>query len=274
MPCKEGGLMRILVETEKFRRLFVECAETTENVCVVDNGWIASQLCEVAEVGGVADTGELMKKLDEIEMTKEITQIVTFLQAKIDNGYFCKKDERLVICNFHPLYMGKGLSVSGLDMIIKPLEESSGLKSSRGAPLYLVINGTTGEIGDVNYGLAIFGKEVQNKNGMKSKRPLIYGNYKNPKPIPHNFVTLLDQLRATTEEVPKEKENQAELGKSAIHFSFQPTFKPEGDYRKESMSSDNVCAVQEPQVSSKPAAVKPETGSLRHLKIRPVPAAA
>jgi len=205
------------MEKKEFRDLLARCAETTQNIRVF-NDWRYSGVYRVSD-----------------EITAKIDCLVTLLQAKVDEGYFCKKDEYLLIYNFQPLFMSDETCLCSLDMVIKPLKEINELGNNNGKPLQLVVNGTTGEVGNNAYGLAVImdeaTEEVEEELEIEGEKPFVYGNYNDAVyflPLLQDFVTKLNQLRGTieafTEPECKEKEIDPQKGvenRPAIRFSVQ-----------------------------------------------------
>lgn len=233
------------MRAEEFRKLLVKHTETTANVCAYKN-WDHSKVDKVNDA-----------------ITAQIGQIVAFLQAKVEEGLFCKKDECLMVYNFQPVCVRDDLYLCSLDMMIKPLNGTDALKN-KGLPLTLVINGGTGEIGNAAYGLAmITGKKVQDENEVEAQKPLVYGKYNNEicakAPIIALAKQLSQELEVTTGDLkdkscqPKEikSASKQKLGGAPIHFSFQRTRSPKREVFRNPLApipevSDEPFHIQKP----------------------------
>jgi len=99
-------------------------------------------------------------------------RVVALLQAQVDIGLFCKKDEHLLIYNFQILQEESDDYYCSLDIVIKPNLEIDNTHVINGLPLHLVINGTSGEVMNTIKGLIAFGIEPED-----GEVPISFGSY-------------------------------------------------------------------------------------------------
>jgi hypothetical protein len=79
-------------------------------------------------------------------VAKEFGCVIALLQAQIEKGQLCKKDEFLLIYNFQLIQTVEEVDYYSLDMLIKPIHNIEEIEHNGGRSLQLIINGATSEV--------------------------------------------------------------------------------------------------------------------------------
>ncbi|MCE3238584.1 MAG: hypothetical protein K0R24_1565, partial [Gammaproteobacteria bacterium] len=131
------------------------------------------------------------------EIAGKFGRIVSFVQTKINEGYFCNKEtEYLLIYNFQPLHLSPNKTIYySLDLLRKPASRIKHVKEKIGEPMQLVIQGKTGEVmNNSQFMVDVELATVEEIARDKLEPPTLYGNY-TMYPAPCCFVVLLsDEL--------------------------------------------------------------------------------
>jgi len=221
------------MQVEQFQGLLAKHTVTTSNVRALRTKWYSG-------VSRIPD-----------EITSKMGSIVSLLQDEITKGRFCRgEDQYLLIYNFQPLQVERGDYLCSLDMVIRPISELGDLDNCTGEPFQLVVNGTTGAVGNSAYGYRMIaagleeeGEESEEEE--ESEMPLIYGNYKDysdPIDFLNEVSTLLETIR-TFREAGTRADESAALN-PAVCFSFSNTSrKQSGTFCEPHLQP--VCALKE-----------------------------
>ena len=128
------------MNTLEFVTLSTTNTDRTANVRTSSHSWLSSGVHRVPD-----------------DISNKFGCVVSLLQAQVDNGLLCKKDEYLLIYNFQILDDTDDACYCSLDMVTKPTAEITETHVIKGSPLHLVINGSSGEVMNHIQGLIALG---------------------------------------------------------------------------------------------------------------------
>jgi hypothetical protein len=112
------------------------------------------------------------------KVTTQIGRVVHLIQAKMDEGHFCKPDEGLLVYGYQALSFDTKQLYASLQTVIKPRVDLNNTKNNTGTPLQIIINSNTGDVMNNSQGMLALGlcttKELQETH---AEVPITYGNY-------------------------------------------------------------------------------------------------
>jgi hypothetical protein len=111
-------------------------------------------------------------------VTNHIGHLVSFLQAKIDEGLICNRDtEGLLIYNFQPIIFHDKELYCNLEALIVSRHQLEMTDLKEGVPIQFFLNTVTGEVSNPTKGMMDLGLVTEDEILQEGHQPIVYGTF-------------------------------------------------------------------------------------------------